>query len=211
MVGRLSNRVLNVPLLIATVILVGLGAWIVIGLVSEQNALAKAQRDGSDSVQLLSASRVMALRAQRDDSLALIGRGSDTTSVADFDRTVTALRGLLGEAEQAAARAGSPDDVAAARAALARVVATHRVVATRENAGAYPPAVGAYRRREVPQAERLNATLDAQTRAAQERFASHADDATHGVKLLRFAIPLLAVVIAVLALQGLAPRIREYR
>ena len=95
-VGRFSNRVLNVPLLIATVIVVGLGAWIAIGLASEQNALAKAQRDGSDSVQLLSAARVMALRAQRDDSIALIGRGSDTTSVADFDRTVAALRGRPG-------------------------------------------------------------------------------------------------------------------
>ena len=85
------------------------------------------------------------------------------------------------------------------------------MVARRETGGAYTAAVNAYLRQEVPQAERLNATLDAQTRAAQERFASHADDATHGVKLLRFAIPLLAVVIAALVLQGLAPRIREYR
>ena len=37
-------------------------------------------------MQLLSASRVLALRAQRDDSLALIGRGSDTTSLPDFER-----------------------------------------------------------------------------------------------------------------------------
>jgi hypothetical protein len=40
-VGRFTNRVLNVPMLVATVILVGLGAWMVVGLVSEQNALRR--------------------------------------------------------------------------------------------------------------------------------------------------------------------------
>ena len=210
-VGRFSNRMLNVPMLVATVVLVGLGAWIVVGLVAEQNALAKAQREGSDSVQLLSAARVMALRAQADESLALIGRGSDTTGVKDFERAAAALRGLLADARRAAARSGSSSGVAAASTALARVEAVHRVVARREHDGDFPNALKAYRRREGPQAQRLDTTLDAQTSAAQRRFSSHAGDATSAVTGMRFAIPLLAVVIALLALQGLALRIREYR
>jgi hypothetical protein len=216
-VGRLSNRVLNVPLLVATAILVGLGAWVVIGLTTEQNALAKAQREGSDSVQLLSASHALALRAQHDESLALIGRGSDSTSVEDFDRTVSALEGrgpgggLLGDAERAAARSGSRRDVLAVRSALQRLERFHRVVVRRERAGAYKAAVGTYINRELPQAEQLNTILTTQTNAAQRRFATHADDANGAVKELRFAIPLLAIVIAALAVQGLAARIKEYR
>ena len=91
--ARFSNRILNVPLVIATVLVAVLGIWVGFGLSGEQNALSAAQRKGSDAVQLLSASRVLALRAQRDDSLALIGRGSDTTSLPDFERTMIALRG----------------------------------------------------------------------------------------------------------------------
>jgi hypothetical protein len=214
---RLTNRVLNVPLVAATVILAGLGVWIVVGLAAEQNALASAQREGSDSVQLLSASRVLALRAQRDESLALVGRGSDTTSLADFDRTIAQLRGrgpqggLLGEAERAAARSGSQAGVIAARTALARLQDVHLDVAALEGGGQYAAAVRTYIRRELPQAERLDAGLEAQTRAAQQRFASNADDATSAVRGMPIAIPLLAVGIAALALQGLAARIREYR
>lgn len=216
-VARFSNRVLNVPLLVATLILVGLGAWLVGGLVSEQNALASAQRKGSDTVQLLSASRVLALRAQRDESLALIGRGSDTTSLADFDRAVRALRGttsgggVLGEAERSAARSGSAAGVVALRRALAQLEAVHRVVAARERRGDYAGAVRTYIAREVPQAERVDRGLEAQTAAAQRRFAANADDATGAVSALWIAVPLLAVAIAVLALQGLAARLREYR
>jgi hypothetical protein len=185
--------------------------------VGEQNALASAQRKGSDTVQLLSASRVLALRAQRDESLALIGRGSDATSLADFDRTVRALRGttpgggVLGEAERSAARSGSAAGVAALRRALARLEAVHRVVAARERRGDYAGAVRTYIVREVPQAERVDRGLEAQTAAAQRRFAANADDATGAVSALWIAVPLLAVAIAVLSLQGLAARIREYR
>jgi hypothetical protein len=215
--ARFTNRLLNIPLLAATAILVGLGVWIVASLVSEQTALASAQREGSDSVQLLSASRVLALRAQRDESLALVGRGSDTTSLEDFDRAIAALRGtgpgggLLGEAERAAARSGSAAGVLRLRAALTRLEDVHRDVASRERSGDFAGAVRTYIARELPQAERVDAGLEAQTRAAQRRFASNADDATGSVTGLKVAIPLLAVVIAGLALQGLAARIREYR
>jgi hypothetical protein len=210
-IGRFSNRILNIPMLVATVVLVGVGAWIVVALVSEQDALAKAQREGSDSVQLLSASRVMALRAQRDESLALIGRGSDTTSVQDFDRTLVALRPLLTQAERVAARSGTQDGVFLVEDGVRRVAGLHAGVAARERRGAYTNAVRAYVGRELPQAERLDAALEAQTAAAQRRFAHHAGDATNAVKGLRWAIPVLAIAIALLALQGLAPRIREYR
>ena len=216
-VARLTNRMLNVPMLVATVVLVGLGAWIVIGLGAEQNALARAQREGSDSVQLLSASRVLALRAQRDESLALIGRGSDTTSLADFDRTIVALRGrtagggLLGEAERAAGRSGAGGGVAGVRAALSRLESVHRIVARRELRGSYAAAVRTYKNREVPQAERLDHGLEDQTRVAQQRFTSSAGDATGAVNGMRIAIPLLVVLVAALALQGLALRLREYR
>ena len=62
----------------------GLGASI--GLISEQNSLATAQRQGSDSVEVLSAANVLLSRAQGDLSLTLVNRGTDATDPDDFAR-----------------------------------------------------------------------------------------------------------------------------
>lgn len=215
--ARFSHRILNIPLVIASVLLAGLGLWLALGLTGEQNALAAAQDKGSDSVQLLSASRVLALRAQRDDSLALIGRGSDTTSLQDFGHTMIALRGarpgggLLGDALRVAGRSDSADSLAAVRTSLARFERAHGRVAARESRGDYTAAVDAYNQGEVPEARQLDAALKRATRAAQQRFATSAADANASVRGLGFGIPLLALAIAALAVLGLSYRIREYR
>ena len=215
--ARFSNRILNIPLVIATVLVAVLGMWIGLGLSGEQNALAAAQRKGSDSVQLLSASRVLALRAQRDDSLALIGRGSDTTSLEDFDRAMIALRGkragggLLGEAQRVAERSGTAGSLAAVRVSLARFERAHARVAAREGIGDYTGAVRSYIRGELRVARSLDAALESETRAAQQRFATNADSASSSVRGLRFGIPLLALAVAALAVLGLSHRVREYR
>src|SRR6185312_8124985 len=57
-VARRTRRVLNLPLIAATAILIALGAWVAIGMVRASDALVTAQRLGSDSVQVLSAARI---------------------------------------------------------------------------------------------------------------------------------------------------------
>ena len=215
--ARFSNRILNVPLVIATVLVAALGLWVGFGLSGQQNALSAAQRKGSDAVQLLSASRVLALRAQRDDSLALIGRGSDTTSIPDFERTMVALRGeqdgggLLGEAQRAARRSGTAASMAGVWASLAGFERAHARVAAHVNRGVYLGAVHTYTNDELKQARRLNAALATGTREAQDRFATNADSAGASVQGMWFGIPLLALAIGVLSVLGLSYRIREYR
>jgi hypothetical protein len=215
--ARFSNRILNVPLVIATVLVAALGIWVGFGLSGEQSALSAAQRKGSDAVQLLSASRVLALRAQRDDSLALIGRGSDTTSLPDFQRTMIALRGeqpgggLLGEAQRVARRSGVAGSMAGVRAWLAGFERAHARVAARVARGDYTGAVRTYIDDELKQARRLNAALASGTQAAQQRFATNADSGSASVQGMWFGIPLLALAIGALAVLGLSYRIREYR
>ena len=73
---RRSNRVLNVALVTATVVVFVLVVSTVLTFVTAQNALQRAQRNGSDTVQLLSAARILALQAQADDNHALGERGT---------------------------------------------------------------------------------------------------------------------------------------
>ncbi len=112
-VARISHRILNVPMAIATSLVAAVGIWGVIGMVGERNALAKAQRDGSDQVEVLSAARILVSRAQSDESLTLIARGGDTTDQTDFAAVAQALgqpngdSGLVGEIRSLAQRTGT--------------------------------------------------------------------------------------------------------
>ena len=54
LVTQRSNRILNIALVTATIVVLVLVGWTVVRFVSAQNSLQSAQRDGSDSVQLLS-------------------------------------------------------------------------------------------------------------------------------------------------------------
>jgi hypothetical protein len=190
--ARISRRVFNIPMLLATVVLVGIAAWALIGVIDEQNALAAAHRD-SDAVEVLSASRILLSRARSDESLALVGRGSDEISPVDFTRVRRALAppsGLLAEAGTLAVRVGA----GAADSRLVREFASFM----RSPASARV-------------ADRLDATLDGQIAAAQAQFAQDAADARSALSGLAVAIPVLILAAAALALLGVRQRLEEYR
>jgi hypothetical protein len=91
--ARISRRVLNLALIAATVIELVLSVWLLIALGVQQSALARAQRQGSDPVEILSATRILAARAQSDESLTLAARGGDAQHAADFDAVARLLAG----------------------------------------------------------------------------------------------------------------------
>jgi hypothetical protein len=183
-------------MLLGSAALIAASAWAVIGLISEQNALAAAQRDGSDQVELLSAAGVLLSRAQGDLSLALVNRGTDVTDPQDFAAVMHTLSssGLAGRIG-----AGFVDYRAAANQ-----------VESLENSGQLQPAINL-----APAAgaisDRLSRRLEARITAAQQRFTRSAADASSALSGLSLAIPLITALAAVLALLGLRQRINEYR
>jgi hypothetical protein len=215
--ARVSRRILNVPMLLATMLLGVLSIWALVGLIGEQNALARAHRVGSDSVEVLSATRVLLSRAQSDESLTLVNRGSDETDPADFKVVMRALAphgGLIGEV--AALAHGTGTRTAADQ--LATDFASYRAETTRvaalEANGQIVPAIGlAVRSAASPRspADRLSANLAGQIAAAQRRFTSAAADATSSLGGLSIAIPVLTLLAGALALIGLRQRLSEYR
>lgn len=217
---RLSNRIINVPLLAATAVVLGFTIWTLTSFVLEQNALSSAQRNGSDSVEVLSATRILLLRAESDESLALAARGGGDLYAADFAAVMRALgpvdgsSGLLADEARLAERTGSQaafDDLAAT---LVRYRALHQRIGALEANGQFREAVqlavgqGA---KEAPLADRLNTDLTRQIAAAQKRFANAASDATSALHGLLPGILLLVVGAIALVLFGFSLRITEYR
>jgi hypothetical protein len=213
--ARISHRVLNVPLLIATVVVLAATAWASIALVSERSSLRTAQHSGSDPVEVLSVARVLVSRAQSDQSLTLVNRGSDRTDPVDLTHVMSALSGpggLIAEAETLDTQTGRDANArtlgANFAAYQAQTALINRLFAEVGTKQAIDAALS-------PQAARtsatLNTTLDDQIGDAQRRFTHAAGDASSAVSGLIIAIPVLTVVALVLAIVGLRQRLEEYR
>lgn len=213
--ARISRRILNLPMLGATVILAGVSIWAVVGLAGEQAALLRAQRRGSDPVELLSATRVLLSRAQSDESLTLVNRGSDETDPLDFAHVMRLLAppaGLIGQVEMLGRRTGTGLDAPQlARDFAAYRSQTDRISALEGSAGIGDAVRLATSADSNATAQRLGADLTRQIGAAQRRFASAAADATASLAGLSIALPALTVLAAGLALVGIRQRLSEYR
>jgi hypothetical protein len=208
-----THRVFNVGLVAATFVLVGLVAWAAIAMTSARSSLNRAQRNGSDAVQVLSAARILWLRAQADESLGLVARGGGGQYVQDVDvvnRLLMPPRGLLGEASRLAARTGSAPAVGELTTTWRAIHAQHANVARLEQNGDFKAAISA-NTREAALGDRLNAGFGTQIGAAQKRFDSAASDARSSLRGLTVGIPLLVVACVALALLGLQTRLNEYR
>ena len=212
-VTGISRRILNVPMVVATVAVAAVSVWGIVGLISAQNALKTAQRNGSDSVEALSAATVLLSRAQGDLSLTLVNRGTDVTDPLDFDVVRGVLErpgGLIAEISTLARRTGTTAAAERFSAEYAAYQQKAHQVSTLENGGQLPTAI-----KLAPEAstisEEMSHTLAQQIDAAQGRFARSAADATSSLGGLAFAIPLITALAAVLALVGLRQRINEYR
>jgi hypothetical protein len=227
-VRRRSNRLLNLGLVAATVLVVGLLGWTLLRFASAHDALNRAQERGSDSVEVLSSARILTLRAQNNENLALIERGTGDVYVLEFDRLMTLLdakdekkggQGLLSYAAEIADRTG---DGARIRALVPKVQAVrdlHTQVRERDDGGDYngavalsvgtsdPPLPG----QELAAIDELQRALQVEITRSQARLASAAQDARRGFGVLEVAIPVFAVIAGLLVLLGLERRIGEYR
>jgi hypothetical protein len=218
--AAISHRILNIPTVIATLLLVGLTAWGTSAMISEQNALATAQREGSDSVELLSAARILVSRAQSEESLTLIARGGDTADPADFAAVMAALGqpngsgGLTGRIGALARRTGTTSAAGEFDQALSAYLARHAQITALESQGQTTAAdnlASGLRGSGPSPADRVSASLTGQVAAAQARFKSSAGDATSALSGLSVGIPVAFLLAALLTVVGLRLRINEYR
>jgi hypothetical protein len=218
--ARRTRRMFNPAVVVATLLIAALGAWSFLHMVGEQNALVRAQRDGSDAVQLLTATRTLALQAQADSSLALAERGTGQAYIAELDSIVERLHGAGGGGLIATARASASSPEAAASAdeiaaAFMAFVAVHDRVRALDDGARYREAV-ALALSDAPDgqataARELNDRLDTAIVDARERFDDAARDSRAGFTLVAVAVTAGIVLALVLAMAGLQRRIGEFR
>ncbi|MEA2222181.1 MAG: hypothetical protein QOH83_557 [Solirubrobacteraceae bacterium] len=220
--ARRTRRILNPGLVVATALLLGLLVWIVVAFTMQQSALAEAHAKGSDPVELLTTTRILASRAQADESIALAARGGgeEEPRLHDVDRGFQAVtRPITGLLEQAHAIAGDASAaIDAVDGAYRTYLAAHSRVVEQVQDGDFTKAVqlavdrGTDGSPSTKQAgDALDEALVREVGIAQGRFddaAARADSALDG---LAVGIPALTVLCALLALFGVRQRLEEYR
>jgi hypothetical protein len=233
-VARKTRRIVNLRLALSSVLALGLATWMLVAFAVQQNALAEAQREGSDPVELLTVTRILASRAQADESIALAARGGGEgeARLADVDRPFQAVTspigrsrpgsahgsgGLLDQAALIAGRSGTAP-IDGIYSAYRRYVAAHGRVVREERIGDFTAAVklavgaGADPATSTKQAAAtLNTDLKREIARAQDRFDEARGRAASALHGLAFGIPLVTALCALLALLGVRQRLEEYR
>jgi hypothetical protein len=209
--SQVSRRTINVPMFAGTLVLLAVSVWATVGLLSEQSSLKDARR-GSDSVELLSAARVLLSRVQTDQSLTLVNRGSDETDPADLKLVMDTLApdGVLGWLPAPSATTGTATGRIRTEFDAYRDE-VNRITRLQDTAGMFVAIQRASSQPSRTIADRLNRDVETRIAAMQRRFAASAADATGALSGLTLAIPLLTALAAGLALLGLRERLGEYR
>lgn len=216
--ARRTNRLFNLPLLVGTLLTLVVLAWSLFAFTASASRLKEARTKGSDPVQLLSSARILLSRAQADENLALVARGSGSQYLADFAAVIAELgpadgsSGLMAEAQRSAPAAASLTGSGSPYAAY--LTAHDAVVAAGSNgefAKAVDLATGNAASDELPAASQLSTALSERIKAAQKVFDVKAAAAAHDLARLSLGVIGLAVLAAGSAFFGLQQRINEYR
>jgi hypothetical protein len=229
-IARATRRIVNLGLALSTAVLLVLMGWIFAVFALQHGALVAAQREGSDPIELLTASRILASRAQAEESVGLAARGGGggEPRLEDVDRGFQALVEPIGRSRrgparrsggllQAAVSSGPPNGaIDAIYDDYRRYLKLHERVVERERVGDYTTAVrlavGRGRRSSTKAAaDVLDHALDKQVRVAQGRYEGHVARAESRLAGLSVGVPLLIVLSALLALSGVRQRLEEYR
>lgn len=209
-----SRRIFNLPALAGSLVLTAISIWALVGLIGEQNGLVTA-RQHSDSVEVLSAARVLLSRAQSDQSLTLVNRGSDETDPEDFTTVMRALSpsgGLLGEVPRLLSGSGNWEARRLLQLDFARYQANTAQIGALQGQGLTLEAIRrASSASSASVADGLRGDLATQITAAQARFGAAAAEATGSLAGLSLALPVLTALAAALVVGGLLQRLGDYR
>ena len=214
--GR-THRVLNLGWLAATIVTAVVATAVGLVIASNTDGLHSARQRGSDATAELSSARVLAVRAQADESLALIARGSGTGFTQDFNEVAGRLRGsdnrsgLAGQVRDALRGLGRVGSANELDTELSLFFREHRTIIDLEDTGNYPAAIERTSNDEAPHLEHIVNVLDNEINVSQQRFIAAITSASFDAPAMYFGVALGAVLICASVGAGIYPRLREYR
>ncbi|WP_433274062.1 hypothetical protein ACQPZF_20690 [Actinosynnema sp. CS-041913] len=207
---RMTNRLLNVGLVAASVACVVSLLWVLVAsLLVVSNA--SASKDDAALVDVLARARIATLTARGDETLTLVARGSG----AAYEERYTEVSGELKDLLARAGAASSMPAVVAAGEHYGRWQEAHARVRSADDTGEFTAAVGLALGTDAGSAATAFDELDSDLEDALGRSRAELTDRIAGARgALSGAVPvvvLLALLAATAATAGLWQRLKEYR
>jgi hypothetical protein len=207
-VSRKTRRTLNPLLLVATLAAAVMAVWTLVVFAGEQDSLARAKADGSDPVQVLAVTRILALRAESASSLAVTQRKAvDVNPLIGPLGGTDGRQGVMKEAVDVVPHLGSIGIVND----YSQFASAVNAVQTQVSNGDYQSAAQSALGDQTSWARLLDDGLEARITTARRSFASAAAEARDGFTALAVVIVFGSVLLIACVLVGLQMRIREYR
>ncbi|GAB7036163.1 MULTISPECIES: hypothetical protein [Catenuloplanes] len=210
---RLTRRVLNPGLLVATGAAGLLTLWLVVSAAVSGAHLTAGGDDGSDRMELLADIRIAALRARTDEALTLVARGSGGAFEQHWTETMESITrdgGALDSARRPATGADAPHLTRAGEAAD-RWVTAHRDLRADDDGGDHAGAVTVALGDAATYSAALDAALGAAIAADGDVFAAEARRAGTALRLADLGAGALTVLMIVGSVIGVQRRRAEYR
>jgi hypothetical protein len=214
---RRTNRIFNIPLVLATIVALVLVAMPLTAMSNQHRELANATDEGYFGVNTIARVRILAFRAKGDESFALIARGNGERWYTDYDTVMSAIGapfsgGLLDAAYER-------DSISAFSfgldTALEDYQAAHLAVRSLDRDGQYEEAVAHATGTGPDSSATAFAALDAELRETLDeyatRFEARAQQAERNLDNQDLWVSVLAALVALGVVIGLQQRIREYR
>lgn len=210
--GRRFRRTLNVPLVVASVLVLAAGVWFGAALAVQDGHVSTATSSGSSPLGEATRSRILALELRSDDELTLLTRDS----VPSYQRDAAAVTASLTRLLSRSAGTGAESELLSrARVEADSVTFVHDQIRAADASGNLSAAVGLAagtgRDDLLARSTALDGTLTSAVDAAQQAFGTSMAAASGDLATLGLAVIVLLLVSAGLVWIGFRPRIAEYR
>jgi uncharacterized integral membrane protein len=212
--SRTFRRRVNVPLAVATLLVLVAGVWFAVAVTAQGVGVDSAGVDGSGPVGTYTQARILALELRADDELTLLSRDSVSSYQADYGTAAAHLVRLLTEPASGVSpsertglstASGAYDGYRLAHDQIRRTDTVGDLVGAVRQASATGPT-------DLPAVSvRLDQTLAQDIASSQQTFDQGMAGAAGDIGGLVWLVGGLALLAAALIVLGVRPRIGEYR
>lgn len=216
--SRKTNRVFNLGLVGATVLLVVFAGWLAMASFASASHTTRSHEEGAVPLELLAQAEIAAQQARAEESLLLIARGEDPEASERYDAHIEALNGDGQLLDQLHGAFADDLEIAAsidtAREAADTWSAGHAEVVKLARDGSYTAAVdmaiGEEESSLSTSFNALNEALTEATRTSADRFAEATNDAQRSLTGAAAGLAALALGALISAAVGIQMRVAEY-
>jgi hypothetical protein len=209
--ARRFRRLLNLPMLAATVAVIAVGVWAVVATSAEHNAITRGRQQGVAPLAALTQARTLAFQLRGDDELTLVTRDAVASYQKDYTTAIAQLRAVLAPGHSGGWTSEERVALTQASTAVERYDAQHVQVRRADVNGDLTQAIALDANGAGPAAAQLDQALSSGINTAVSAFDHAGSSAASDVNGVGWGWLALMVLAALAVLVGVEPRIREYR